>query len=77
MASAGQGTGEKKMAELSSCLLRAGTLVTRLRVEGRALVGMCVVTHGKGQEGGQSAAQRGLGVCLNVGTGPRNGPFRK
>ena len=77
MASAGQGTGEKKRPELSSCLLRAGTLVSLPKSEGRAVVEICVLMHGKGQEGGQSAAQRGMWACLNAGRGPGSGPLKR
>ena len=77
MASAGQGTGEKKRSELSSSLLRAGTLVILPESEGRALAEICVVLHCKGQDGGQSAAQRDMWPCLNAGRGPGNGPLKK
>ena len=77
VASAGEGTGEKKWPEPSSCLLRAGTPVTLPKSKGRALVAICVLMHGKGQKGGQSAAQRGMWASLNSGRGPGNGPLKK
>ena len=77
MASAGQGTGDKKWPELSSCLLGAGTLVSLPKSEGRDLVEICVLMHGKGQEGGQSGAQTGMWACLSSQSGPGNGPLKK
>ena len=77
MTSARQVTGEKKRPESSTRLLRAGTLVSLPKSKGRDLVEICVLKHGKGQEGGQSAAQTGMWASLNSGSGPGNGPLKK
>ena len=61
----------------SAGLLRDGTLVTLPKSEGRALVEICAVVLGKGQEGGQSAPQRGMWACLNARRGPGKGPLKK
>ena len=54
----------RKRGLSSARLLRAGTLVTLPKSEGRALVEICVVMHGKGSR--TMGSQQPRGACKRV-----------